>query len=53
MKIILERPILIFRNSALIKVEMTKKEEIVLKHIFKEENKKLFKFLGKDLGWND
>ena len=39
-------------NKALINVEMSEKEKLLLYEIFKEENKKLFEFLGQDLGWN-
>ena len=40
-------------NKTLIKVNMTEKEKLELYQIFKDENEKLFEFLGKDLGWNN
>lgn len=40
-------------NKAPITVNMTEKEKLELHEIFKDENEKLFKFLGRDLGWNN
>ena len=40
-------------NKALLKIKVTKKEKFELYKIYKEENEKLFKFIGRDLGWNN
>ena len=38
-------------NKAFIQINVTEKEKMELYEIFKDENEKLFKFLGRDLGW--
>ena len=40
-------------NKAPVKVSMSEKEKLELHQIFKDENGKLFEFLGRDLGWNN